>query len=381
MPCGFGRRLKLIDAAEQQRFDTGVGGMVAPASAVRLSKDVQQAEQHDREGQHSAAIDSLVAGVHKQDVEAITRLGLRLLVGDRAPQLQREAIGFLVEASALGGAQAAAQLAVCLAAGVTVAPDIGAALRSLVLSAERGWLPAQEQLQVLGRDAGATCVPDGDASVWQYLSQQLPLEQWLAAPPAVELCTDPVVRSYAQFAGPAVCRWITQRARPRLSPALVYDADIRQTTTHATRTNSWAVFDLLQTDLPCLLLQHRIASSVGQPLRHFEALSVLHYDVGEQISEHFDFIDPNIPNYRQQLLERGQRVATFLVYLNEDYDGGVTQFPRLDITHQGRAGSALQFINALPDGMPDVRTLHAGRAPTHGEKWIVSQFIKNQPAF
>jgi prolyl 4-hydroxylase len=38
----------------------------------------------------------------------------------------------------------------------------------------------------------------------------------------------------------------------------------------------------------------------------------------------------------------------------------------------------MYFINALPDGQPDLRTVHAGRAPTRGEKWIFSQFIRDR---
>jgi len=78
---------------------------------------------------------------------------------------------------------------------------------------------------------------------------------------------------------------------------------------------------------------------------------------------------------------RGQRIVTFLVYLNDDYVGGQTQFPRLDISHQGSTGEGFFFVNALADGSPDVRSLHAGRAPLSGQKWIISQFIKNQDAF
>jgi hypothetical protein len=38
----------------------------------------------------------------------------------------------------------------------------------------------------------------------------------------------------------------------------------------------------------------------------------------------------------------------------------------------------LYFVNALPDASPDLRTVHAGRPPTAGEKWIVSQFIRDR---
>ena len=71
-----------------------------------LSSDVLSAERYDLAGQHSAAIDSLVAGVRKQDLEAGTRLGKRLLIGDRAPLLPREATGLLTDACQGGGAEA-----------------------------------------------------------------------------------------------------------------------------------------------------------------------------------------------------------------------------------------------------------------------------------
>jgi hypothetical protein len=109
-----------------------------------------------------------------------------------------------------------------------------------------------------------------------------------------------------------------------------------------------------------------------------EATAVLHYAVGEESSNHFDFVSPEIPNYAQEIEKNGQRVLTFLVYLNDDYDGGETDFPKLGLAHKGRRGEGLFFVNALDNNEPDLRTVHAGRPPTKGEKWIVSQFIRNR---
>jgi hypothetical protein len=85
-----------------------------------------------------------------------------------------------------------------------------------------------------------------------------------------------------------------------------------------------------------------------------------------------------VPDYDQEIAQRGQRIVTFLVYLNDGYAGGETEFPRLDIKHKGRAGEGLSFSNALADGRSDLRTLHAGRPPTRGDKWIVSQFVRDR---
>jgi hypothetical protein len=64
------------------------------------------------------------------------------------------------------------------------------------------------------------------------------------------------------------------------------------------------------------------------------------------------------------------------VYLNDDYDGGETEMPEIGFSHKGRRGEGFYFVNVLENGKPDRRTLHAGRSPKRGEKWVVSQFIR-----
>jgi len=356
--------------------------MTATGAAVHLhASEVLRAEQLDLVGRHGDAIDSLVAGVRRNDVEATTRLGKRLLVGDRAPHLPREGLRFLREARDRGSAEAPAVIAVCLGVGLEARPDLDAARDSLLCAATRGWPAAQAQLRLLARATHGHDLPRGADRDWQSLARRIDLTMWQSAPHCADLHTEPLVRAHSQFADPSVCRWLIDRARGRLARAQVYDAVSRQTTTHEARTNTSAVFNLLDTDLVFVLVQMRMAACVPLPFRHFEAATVLHYEVGEQISEHFDFVDPNVPNYAQQLRERGQRMITFLLYLNDDYEGGETEFPRLSVRHRGRRGDAVFFVNAFPDASPDVRTLHAGRPPTRGEKWVMSQFIKNCPAF
>jgi hypothetical protein len=141
------------------------------------------------------------------------------------------------------------------------------------------------------------------------------------------------------------------------------------------RTNTMALFDYASLDVVQFLVQARMSLSCGYPMQHFELPMVLHYDVGQQITPHFDFIDANAGDYAQQIREQGQRMITFLLYLNNEYAGGETTFPELGIVHRGTAGHGLYFINAREDLSPDRSMLHAGSPPTAGEKWIVSQFI------
>src|SRR5690606_22836499 len=134
-------------------------------------------------------------------------------------------------------------------------------------------------------------------------------------------------------------------------------------------------------DLVSVLIQARMCASMGLPFRFLEPLTVLHYDAGEEITEHYDFVDPHTPHYERELAERGQRIVTFLLYLNDDYEGGETEMPRLGLSNKGGCGEGLAFVNALADGAPDERTLHAGRPPLGGEKWIVSQFFRDRRVF
>jgi hypothetical protein len=344
------------------------------------SPHVARAAKLDAAGKHADAINALVAGVRSNDVEAITRLGKRLLVGDRAPHLPNDGASFLVDASRRGSAEAAAQLAVLYALGTSSEHGLAAALENLVLAAERGWQPAQGQLAVLG-GYGVPSAANTAPSHWHELGKRIDLNAWQAPATGGDLSAEPRIRLFADLVDDNVCTWLIERAQGRLSRALVYDALAKTTTENPTRTNTAAVFNLLDADFVCVLVQLRMAASLGKSIRYFEPITVLHYDEGEQITEHYDFVDPNVPDYQQEIAQKGQRVVTFLIYLNDGYQGGETEFPRSGVSHKGRRREGLYFVNALPDGSADIRTLHAGRPPRDGEKWIVSQFVRDRPLF
>jgi prolyl 4-hydroxylase len=324
--------------------------------------ELDLAESHDAAGRHDEAIDCLARATAQGHVEAKTRLAKRLLVGDRAPLLWQQGARFMHEAAEQGGAEAAALLAVLAAAGLGGRHDWRAAISLARLAAARGWRPAAAQLEVLASATGG----------------KLDVEAWAPVPPGIPLHDGPDIRLFPAFLDDAVCAWLIERSRSRLVRARVYDAGSKADIVSETRTNTAAGFNLVETDLVHLMVQTRIAGASGLPLVNMEGATVLHYDVGEEIENHYDFVDPSIPDYEREIATRGERVVTFLVYLNDGYEGGETDFPRLGVTHKGRRGEGLLFSNALPNGEPDQRSWHAGRPPLHGEKWILSQFIRNR---
>ena len=350
--------------------------MHATEDTSAVSPAIALAAEHDAAGRHEDAVNELAKAAQRGDIEATTELGKRLIVGDHGLHLPQDGTRFLLDAVAAGGVEAALRLATLAALGIYVPQSWSQALGLLVFAAEKGSPSARGQLQVFARRR----LPDGapDPGDWRRLAEGIELASWTSPIAGTSLSEDPAVRSYPEFTEDAACEWLIERARGNLRRALVYDAAHGRDIADHMRTNTAAGFDLMTADLVQVALQHRMAASVGLPIENMEGPTVLHYEVGQEITNHFDFLNPRSPNYQEEIRRRGERIITFLVYLNDDYGGGETEFPRLGICHKGQRREGLMFVNALPSGPPDMRMVHAGRPPTSGEKWIVSQFIRNR---
>jgi predicted 2-oxoglutarate/Fe(II)-dependent dioxygenase YbiX len=188
----------------------------------------------------------------------------------------------------------------------------------------------------------------------------------------------PRICTIERFATVEECQWLIGRANTELQRAKVY----RNSSTAEvadTRTNREMSFTIFNVDVVLSLIRDRIAAATGAPVTHFEIAKLLHYSPGEQFALHADFIEAKTPELARELAMRGQRAATFLIYLNEGYEGGATQFPRLDWQYRGGRGDALLFSNVDANGAPDYATVHAGTPPTAGDKWVLSQWIRTRP--
>lgn len=342
---------------------------------MSISTVIDEVTLLDQQGQHDEAINTLARAVKTGDIVAMTALAKRLLVGDRAPSLPKEGISFLMEASQKGEAEAPSILSVLFALGFGVPQSWHSAQQSMATSASRGWLRAQRQLTLLSEQSQSTQMD------WQEMALSIRLEDWQAIPQKEVLSESPLITCFPEFISAPVCDWLIQHASDRLVRALVYDPFSGKDIEHHDRNNTSTVFNIVETDLINILVQMRMAAATGIPLRHLEGMTILHYNPGEEIRNHYDFVDPSLPDYDEEIRKNGQRIITFLVYLNDQYEGGSTDFPELGISHNGALGEGLFFTNALSDGSSDLRTLHAGRPPANGEKWVISQFIRNHPMF
>jgi prolyl 4-hydroxylase len=292
-------------------------------------------------------------------VPALRLLAISLLT--KTPIVARDGVNMIRSAAHKGDAEAAYVCALLAAQDEGLEDRWAVARQCLEHAAERNWQPAAEQLAFLGK-IGALEDPAA----------------FVAPAHLRELSPSARVAAVEKFASDDICDWIITHARPHIGRAFVYDRAGGGGRIEQARTNSAVTFDLVRSDLIVMMLRARIAATSGLPSDGLEATVVLHYAPGEEFETHVDFLDPSVPGYAEDLRVSGQRTATFLLYLNGDYDGGETDFPEIGVRYKGRKGDALLFRNVLPDGRPDERMRHAGLPPTSGEKWLLSQWIRQR---
>lgn len=336
----------------------------------------------DAAGNHDEAINCLARGARAGDAGCLFQLGSRLVAGDRAPLLVKEGLDLLAEAAGKGEAEAASRGAAIIAMGSHLpAPDWRKGLEWLTSAAQAGHETARRQLQALCDDRELAARAELHPNYWRSVAQAIDLDAWRRAPPPHVLSDEPRVSTFQALLRTELCRFFISLAPGRLGPARVYDPVAREDIVVAHRNNTQAIFGLTCVEFAHVLLQARLSAACGLPMKHMEAPAVLHYSTGEEIANHFDFVDPHSTHdYAGEIARNGQRMITFLVYLNDDYDGGETDFPELRLRYRGRAGDGIYFVNALADLSPDLRMLHAGMPPTRGEKWLITQFVRSRPA-
>lgn len=267
-----------------------------------------------------------------------------------------------------GHGDAALLMAVIRAIGYGCERDWFLAFEWAITAADRGVVAAEEQLRFLLGGAG------GD---WYERLAATDVARWTAARDKRVVEDNPKIWTIHEFLDERFCKWMIARAAPLQAQSLVYDPVTGQAAAADVRSNTCATFTILSLDLPALLIRERIANTLGVPVEHLERVSVFRYLPGQEFSSHVDYLTPS-PQLDAEIAEKGQRPLTFLVYLNDAFEGGETHFLDIDKKFRGGVGDALLWRNVSENGAPDLLTTHAGVSPTSGEKWLLSQFIRDK---
>ncbi|MET0245465.1 MAG: 2OG-Fe(II) oxygenase [Sphingomonas sp.] len=296
------------------------------------------------------AAEVLRSAAEAGDASAAMELAVWLLRGDVVVRDLPSARAWLRRAVQIGHVDGALMEIALTANGSGGRADWTLALRRLQQAA-KGDPIATQQLDLIST---MRLAPDGNPR---------------SLPDAERLSAAPLVRRFPAFITPAEAHHIAATVVAMLQPATVFDPANNRMVAHPIRSSDNAAIGPTQETLVIQAINRRIAVATGTQLTCGEPLTVLRYAPGQQYRPHLDTLS-NTTN---------QRTTTAILYLSDDYRGGETIFPLLDLEVRARAGDLLVFDNVDATGAPDPRSRHAGNPVQTGTKWIATRWIRKDP--
>jgi prolyl 4-hydroxylase len=128
---------------------------------------------------------------------------------------------------------------------------------------------------------------------------------------------------------------------------------------------------------PVTLLRKMVSEYTLLPEENMEGTHIVKYEIGGEYKVHHDFFHPGESYYEKEVTKRGgQRTKSALVYLNNEFTGGETEFPQLNIKVTPQAGKLVVWDNIKSDGTLDYTSIHAGLPVISGIKYIAVIWIR-----
>jgi prolyl 4-hydroxylase len=164
------------------------------------------------------------------------------------------------------------------------------------------------------------------------------------------------------------CNELIDAAKSKLKPASILGEQI----------DDFRVADSVFLSNGCCIganIFQSVASELtGLPITHQEMIHVVRYRAGGEYKGHYDFLQ--YLEDKSYLDNGGDRYFTVLAYLNDNYKGGRTVFPRRQVSVKPELGKIIVWKNLHDDFTADESSFHAGYPVTEGEKWIAVIWVR-----
>ena len=299
---------------------------------------------------------------------------------------KNSAVEVLLERAALGGSHIAAYIQAERRRDAALTGDVVAfeeRFKYLFMSAQAGNGLAVAEItehdksivqEILGR---TSFTPTVNSNVsFEDAEQVLGEEVAYGFDDPESLSSENNVLVYRNFLTPLECSYIKAAAAPTIQPSSTIHPQTGKLIENEVRTSSSSNFDPLSRDCFIFSVDQRIAAATGTDVEQGEPLNVLYYRIGEEYRFHYDHLPEGDNDETAMAQEGGQRKYTFLVSLNDEYSGGETVFPKLNVSYRGKLGDGLMFHNLKNNDRPNNMMLHAGLPVTRGCKWVASKWIR-----
>jgi prolyl 4-hydroxylase len=221
---------------------------------------------------------------------------------------------------------------------------------------------AKEMLAELAKE-------DRFAALQLAFLQHLTCEQRLAAVEPKIISDDPYIALYPGLFSAAECKYLAVLGTPWLEKASILDLAGQGRMDDKIRDAQSCSIPNLAEDLVVQAINRCIAKATGTQPGWGEPLNILKYAPGQQYKPHHDGTGSDNVSVRE---------VTALIWLNDQFEGGETDFPKINVRVRGSVGDMLVFRNVRDNGEFDERMIHAGLPVTQGIKWMASRWIRSE---
>jgi prolyl 4-hydroxylase len=180
------------------------------------------------------------------------------------------------------------------------------------------------------------------------------------------------IKEIPNFLTPEECNKIIELSNGKLFPSRVYSQNEDLLSNNSRESQQCWLTD----DNPIIKdISERVkqyTNTRGQQ----EQLQVVNYPVGGFFSPHYDACEGDESYCSRMNGDDGPRLLTVLFYLNDNFEGGETIFPRINKSVKPEKGKAVIFRNVDDNGVIIKQALHGGEPIKSGEKWIANKWVR-----
>lgn len=119
-------------------------------------------------------------------------------------------------------------------------------------------------------------------------------------------------------------------------------------------------------------LRMKVAKLLNLDYLNSEGVVFIKYPIGGIFKKHNDYFYHNSPEMAELLARGMNRIKTAIIYLNDDFEGGITYFPVLKKKIKPETGKLVAWLNGDLNGVPYEESLHGSTKITKGTKYIVT---------
>ncbi|GAA0158848.1 protein modifying enzyme [Lithospermum erythrorhizon] len=200
----------------------------------------------------------------------------------------------------------------------------------------------------------------------------------------------PRIILFHNFLSSEECDYLRGLAKPRLHTSTVVDTATGKAIKSNVRTSSGMFLNPEERKYPIIqAIEKRISVYSQIPIENGELIQVLRYDKDQFYRAHHDYFSDTF-----NIKRGGQRVATMLMYLNDNVEGGETYFPLAGsdecscggklvkgVCVKPNKGDAVLFWSMGLDGQSDPKSIHGGCEVLSGEKWSATKWMRQKTTY